>query len=119
MSNYPEGKILHCLNRLGHFYALKLENADHHLEMTVLHAGRFSLQAISKSDAAYHDVGHTILVTLTGQAILEGLQVSGGCNNQNRLGLFTTALLFHDIGYIWSYAKGKTETWWVREREII
>ena len=68
MSNYPEDKILHCLNQLGHFYAPKFGKTDHHVENTVLHAARFSLQAISKSDASYHDVDHTILVTFAGQA---------------------------------------------------
>jgi len=100
MSNYPEGKILHCLNQLGHFYAPKFGNADYHVKNTVLHAARFSLQAISKSDAAYHDVDHTILVTLAGQAILEGLHISGRTVTKIDWGLFTTALLFHDIGYI-------------------
>jgi hypothetical protein len=100
MSNYPEDKILHCLNQLGHFYAPKFGNADHHVENTVLHAARFALQAISKSDAAYHDVDHTISVTLAGQAILEGLHVSGRTVTKTDWGLFTTALLFHDIGYI-------------------
>ena len=106
MSNYPEDRILHCLNQLGHFYAPKFGNADHHVENTVLHAARFSLQAISKSDAAYHDVDHTILVTLAGQAILEGQHLSGGSVTKIDWGHFTIALLFHDIGYARGISKG-------------
>ena len=106
MSNYPEDKILHCLNQLGHFYAPKFGNADHHVEDTVLRAARFSLQAISKSDAAYHDVEHTISVTFAGQAILEGLHISGRTVTKIDWGLFTTALLFHDIGYTREVCKG-------------
>ena len=106
MSNSPEDKILHCLNQLGHFYALKFGNADHHVENTVLRAARFSLQAISKSDAAYHDVDHTILVTLAGQAILEGHRLSGGTVTKIDWGHFTIALLFHDIGYARGISKG-------------
>jgi hypothetical protein len=45
-------------------------------------------------------VDHTISVTLAGQAILEGLHVSGRTVTKIDWGLFTTALLFHDIGYI-------------------
>ena len=100
MSNYPGDKILHCLNQLDHFYAPKFGNSDHNVKNIVLHAARFSFQAISKSDATYHDVDHTILVTFAGQAILEGLHVSGRTVTKIDWGLFTTALLFHDIGYI-------------------
>lgn len=100
MSNCPEDKILHCLNQLDHFYAPKFGNYDRNVENAVLHAARFSLQAISKSDAAYHDADHTILVTFAGQAILEGRHVSGRTVTKIDWGLFTIALLFHDIGYI-------------------
>jgi hypothetical protein len=35
-------------------------------------SGRLALENIANSDALYHNVEHTILVTLAGQAILEG-----------------------------------------------
>jgi hypothetical protein len=34
--------------------------------------GRLALENIANSDAAYHDVNHTIMVTLVGQEILRG-----------------------------------------------
>lgn len=100
MLNHPEDKIQHCLNQLGHLYARMFGNADHHVEKIVLHAARFSLETIAKSDAPYHDVGHTISVTLAGQAIIAGLHRSKKNVTQKEWGHFTIALLFHDIGYI-------------------
>src|SRR5215831_2287077 len=39
---------------------------------------RLSLENIASSDAAYHDVNHTIMVTLVGQEILRGRHVCVG-----------------------------------------
>jgi len=106
MSNHPEDNIQHCLRQLGHIYAPKFGHANQYLEKTVLHAARFSLETISKSDAAYHDVAHAILATLAGQAILEGHLLSGGAVTKIDWGHFTIALLFHDIGYARGICKG-------------
>ena len=35
--------------------------------------GRLALENIADSDAAYHDINHTIMVTLVGQEILRGI----------------------------------------------
>ena len=40
--------------------------------------GRLALENIANSDAAYHDVNHTIMVTLVGQEILRGRHISDG-----------------------------------------
>ena len=40
--------------------------------------GRLALENISNSDAAYHDMNHTIMVTLVGQEILLGKHTSEG-----------------------------------------
>ena len=39
---------------------------------------QFALENIATSDAAYHDVNHTIMVTLVGQEILRGRHISAG-----------------------------------------
>src|ERR1700687_6411467 len=39
---------------------------------------RLALENIATSDAAYHDVNHTIMVTLVGQEILRGRHISVG-----------------------------------------
>jgi len=82
---------------------------DHHVEQIVAHAARFSLDTIATSDAPYHDVDHTKLVTLAGQAILEGLLLSGRAVTKLDWAQFTIALLFHDIGYVRGICKGDQE----------
>jgi hypothetical protein len=41
-------------------------------------AAQLALENIATSDAAYHDVDHTIMVTLVGQEILRGRHISVG-----------------------------------------
>ncbi len=79
------------------------------MEQIVAHAARFSLDTIATSDAPYHDVDHTKLVTLAGQAILEGLLLSGRAVTKMDWAHFTIALLFHDIGYVRGVCKGDQE----------
>ncbi len=62
--------------------------------------GRLSLEIISNSDLLYHNVDHTMMVTLVGQEILKGKHLSeGGVTSDNWLH-FMIALLCHDIGYV-------------------
>jgi hypothetical protein len=62
--------------------------------------GRVALENIANSDAPYHDVHHTIMVTEVGQQILRGKHLSkGGVKPRDWLN-FTVALLCHDIGYV-------------------
>ena len=59
-----------------------------------------ALENIATSDALYHNVEHTILVTLTGQEILRAKQMrEGGVSPENWLH-FIISLLCHDIGYV-------------------
>src|SRR5258708_39702970 len=61
---------------------------------------RVALENIANSDAPYHDVNHTILVTLVGQEVLRGKHISeGGVTPRDWLH-FTVSLLCHDIGYV-------------------
>ncbi len=63
-------------------------------------AGSMALENISNSDALYHDVEHTIHVTLVGQAILRGKHLrEGGVTPEDWLH-FIISLLCHDIGYV-------------------
>lgn len=62
--------------------------------------GRLALENIANSDALYHNVEHTIMVTLVGQAILKGKHLTeGGVTPKDWL-FFMMALLCHDIGYV-------------------
>jgi len=59
-----------------------------------------ALESIANSDALYHNVEHTMYVTLVGQEILKGRHIRNGgvtCEDWLR---FHISLLCHDIGYV-------------------
>jgi hypothetical protein len=67
---------------------------------------QLALETIATSDAAYHDVNHTIMVTLVGQEILRGRHISVGSVTPRDWLHFTVALLCHDIGYVRGICRG-------------
>jgi len=67
---------------------------------------RLALENIATSDAAYHDVNHTILVTLVGQEILRGRHISVGGITPREWLHFVVSLLCHDIGYVRGICRG-------------
>jgi hypothetical protein len=63
-------------------------------------AGTMALENIANSDALYHNVEHTIFVTLVGQEILRGKHIrEGGVSCEDWLH-FIISQLCHDIGYV-------------------
>ena len=62
-------------------------------------AARLVLERIGNSDALYHDVEHTMMVTLVGQQILRGRLLSEALTPEDWLH-YSCALLIHDIGYV-------------------
>lgn len=72
-------------------------------------AGKIAMENIAQSDAPYHDLNHTIMVTEVGQQILLGKQISeGGVAPQDWLHV-VVALLCHDIGYLRGVCQGDGE----------
>ena len=69
-----------------------------------------SLNLISRSDALYHDVEHTCLVTLCGLEIFAGKKILEGELKPEDWLHYTIALLFHDVGYIKNILPGDDET---------
>jgi len=70
------------------------------------YVGRMALEVITNSDAAYHDVRHTIMVAEVGQEILKGKHlIQGGVTPRDWLN-FVIALLCHDIGYVRGVCSG-------------
>jgi hypothetical protein len=68
--------------------------------------GRLALENIADSDAPYHDMNHTIMVTLVGQEILHGKHTrEGGVTPRDWLH-FLISLLCHDIGYVRGVCRG-------------
>jgi hypothetical protein len=63
-------------------------------------AASTTLEVISQSDALYHDMEHTIHVTLVGQELLRGQHIKrGGVSPSDWLQVLVS-LLCHDIGYV-------------------
>ncbi len=60
---------------------------------------RMALECIGNSDALYHNVEHTMLVTLAGQAILRGRTLHKHHSADDYTHILV-ACLFHDIGYV-------------------
>ena len=68
-------------------------------------AARLALDCIGNSDALYHNVEHTMLVTLVGVDILRGRQLLIETSASDFAHLIM-ACLFHDIGYVRGILKG-------------
>ncbi len=66
---------------------------------------RLLIERIATSDALYHDIHHTIMVTLVGQDILRGKLLCARVNPIDWLH-YTFALLCHDIGYVRGVCSG-------------
>ncbi len=69
-------------------------------------AGRMALENIANSDALYHNVEHTLMVTLVGQEILKGKHLREGSVSPHDWMHFVLSLLCHDIGYVRGVCKG-------------
>ncbi|ARV58839.1 metal-dependent phosphohydrolase [Nostocales cyanobacterium HT-58-2] len=72
----------------------------HDYQDIIAWAGNMALENIANSDALYHNVEHSILVTLVGQEILRGRHIrEGGVSSEDWLH-FIISLVCHDIGYV-------------------
>jgi hypothetical protein len=100
MFNPTEEIISGCVKRLQAGYyqvygSFKADYAD-----IIARAGSMVLENIANSDALYHNVEHTVLVSLVGQEILRGKYIrEGNVSNEDWLH-FIISLLCHDIGYL-------------------
>ncbi|MGE5772032.1 MAG: metal-dependent phosphohydrolase, partial [Hyphomicrobiales bacterium] len=74
-------------------------STDGDLIERVQSAARLALDCIGNSDALYHNVEHTMLVTLVGYDILRGRQLLIETSASDYAHLIF-ACLFHDIGYV-------------------
>ncbi len=61
---------------------------------------RNALEIIANSDAPYHDVNHTIMVTMVGTEILRGKNLVEANVTASDWVHFVISLLNHDIGYV-------------------
>lgn len=88
---------------LGSFLAEQMSGrfGSTHADLTQLipSAARLALECIGNSDALYHNVEHTMLVTLAGYDIMKGRALLKPTDAGDFAHLIL-ACLFHDIGYV-------------------
>jgi hypothetical protein len=75
-------------------------------------AARLALDCIGNSDALYHNVEHTMLVTLVGYDILKGRRLLKETNADDYAHVLV-ACLFHDIGYVRGILDGDSDDGYV------
>ena len=68
-------------------------------------AARLVLERIGNSTALYHNIEHTMMVTLAGQQIIRGRLLSEKVLPEDWLH-YTCALLVHDIGFVRGVCEG-------------
>ena len=108
------GRVVLCTaelaaEALGSHLAEQLDrrfaSSDKGLIEIVQSAARLALDCIGNSDALYHNVEHTMLVTLAGYDILRGRMLSTQTHASDFAHVII-ACLFHDIGYVRGIIKG-------------
>lgn len=88
---FVEELVSHYTHMYGH------NETDTHL---IVSNARNALEIIANSDAPYHDMNHTILVTMVGMEILRGKILVEGSVSAREWTHFVISLLNHDIGYV-------------------
>ncbi len=100
MFNATELLIENFLEQLRSAYQRTYGGWKSEYQEIIAWVGSMALENIANSDALYHNVEHTILVTLVGQEILRGKHIrDGGVSCDDWLHCMIS-LLCHDIGYI-------------------
>jgi hypothetical protein len=94
------------IRELRAMYGRTYTNLEPNYPAILSFAAQLALETIATSDAVYHDVNHTIMVTLVGQEILRGRHISvGGVTPHDWLHVIVS-LLCHDIGYVRGICRG-------------
>ena len=100
MLNFQRHSIEDFVEDLKRTYRRTYGEIEPQFGSIIAWVGQLALENISNSDALYHDVNHTVMVTLAGQSILEGKHIcEGGVTAKDWLNSIV-ALLCHDIGFV-------------------
>ena len=86
-------------SHLAEHMGRRFGSTDAGLIELVQSAARLAVDCIGNSDALYHNVEHTMLVTLVGYDIMRGRKLLTETNASDFAHLIV-ACLFHDIGYV-------------------
>src|SRR6202161_1586850 len=84
---------------LGSYMRRRFGSSQTLLVEIVPSAARIALECIGNTDALYHNVEHTMLVTLAGHDILNGRAMFSPTTPAD-YAHFIVACLLHDIGYV-------------------
>lgn len=88
------------ITRLRETYVRTYGSLDPAVPEIVAWAADYALEQIARSDAPYHDIEHTVLVTDCGAEILRcHHQLHGGVGPRDWMHVVLSCL-FHDIGYV-------------------
>ena len=100
MFSWQELTIDVFVEQLRKAYQRTYGDLDPDFGRIVAWCGRLALENIANSDALFHDVDHTIMVALAGQAIIEGRHLREGGVTPRDWMHYMIAVLCHDIGYV-------------------
>jgi hypothetical protein len=109
MINWQELTIDMFVEQLKKAYQRTYGDIDSDFGRIVAWCGRLALENISNSDALYHDIDHTVMVSLAGQAIIEGKHLREGGVTPRDWMHYMIAVLCHDIGYVKGVCKNDTK----------
>ena len=100
MLNIQRVVIEHFIRELQSAYSQTYSILEPQYGNMIEWAGYLALENIANSNALYHNVDHTIMVTMVGQSILKGKHLADGGVTPKDWVHFMMALLCHDIGYV-------------------
>src|ERR1700741_713495 len=84
---------------ISEYMRRRYASSEAHLTELVPSIARIAIECIGNSDALYHNVEHTMLVTLAGHDILRGRALHSHMTAEEYAHIII-ACLTHDIGYV-------------------
>jgi hypothetical protein len=105
MMTLPELAVDALEEFLGSFVRRRFGSSEAQLAEIVPMAVRLAMECIGNSDALYHNVEHTLLVTLAGHDIIRGRAVHNNVTATDYTHIII-ACLTHDIGYVRGALRG-------------
>ena len=109
MLNLQKLAIDLCAEELRSAYERTYSKMEEQFGNIIMWSSRLVLENIANSDALYHNVEHTVMVTLAGQSIIEGKHLLEGGVAPRDWVHFMMAVLCHDIGYVRGICSGDTD----------
>jgi len=117
MFNPSSVVIEHFVDELAEHYRHMYGNNETDIHLVVSNA-RNALEIIANSDAPYHDINHTALVTIVGMEILRGKILIDGNVSAKEWVHFVVSLLNHDIGYVRGICRADRNGRYVTDQEM-